>query len=60
MIMVASTDPPSVERKRAKFWARVRQLFRTLVNRHTLMIAFRIVFLMTRFTQLLKQMFGDF
>ena len=58
--MVAKTDPPSAERKRAKFWARLRRFFRTLVNRHTLMIAFRIVFLITRFTQLLKQMFGDF
>jgi hypothetical protein len=60
MIMVSVTDPPSAERKRAKFWARLRGLFRTLVDRRTLMIAFRIVFLMTRITQLLKQLFGDF
>lgn len=55
--MDSSTDPPSAEWKRAKFWARLRRLFRTLVNRRTLMIAFRIVYLMTRITQLLKQMF---
>jgi len=54
------TDPPSVERKRAKSWKRVRGIGRKLVNKRTLMMAFQIVIWTTRIALLLKHLFGGF
>ena len=57
--MAKATDPPSAERKSTEFWKWVRGIFRKLVARRTLIIAFSIVLWTARVVRLLK-LFGGF
>ena len=58
--MSTSTDPPSAERKSADHCRRVIGYCRALVNRGTLLNAFRILVLVTRIVELLRRLLGDF
>ncbi len=57
--MSTTTDPPSDERKIASVRRRARGLGRKLVNRHTLIAAFQIVYWTVRIIKAVRQMFGD-
>lgn len=57
--MSATTDPPSVERKRAAVWMRVRKFSRRLVNRRTLMAGLKVVFWTARIVHLIRRMVSD-
>jgi len=58
--MVKTRDPPSDERKHAKFWNRVRGSFRNLVNRQTLMMAIRTVKFAVQVADILTRLYGGF
>lgn len=57
--MSTTTDPPSDERKTAGVRRRARGLGRKLVNRHTLIAAFQIVYWTVQTIKVVRQMFGD-
>jgi hypothetical protein len=54
-----ATDPPGAERKCSDFCKRVRGLFRKLVNRRTLLIAFQVVFWVYRIVRMIGRLLGD-
>lgn len=58
--MSTTTDPPSAERKSAEFWRRARGICRRLVNRRTLLSAFRFLALVVRIIEMVKRLHGDF
>jgi len=54
-----ATDPPSAEQKPAKSCWRIRDLFRKIVNRQTLMITFQILIWADRIARAIKRLIGD-
>lgn len=60
MIMSATTDPPSDERRKVGSGSRMRGFGRKFVTRQTLMLAFDAVKLAVRIAELLMRLFDGF
>ena len=57
--MAKATIPPSVEQKDVKGRRRKRGFFRFLVGRSTLLVAFRIVWIVFRVMRFVMLLFGS-